>query len=85
MAMLKPEDEMVTIPPDTTEGKGMNLLSSLLLPLAGPEEFDLEVCLLYPPILPCVINSLYRIWTNSLHLFSFSLIPRNAKQTHSSD
>jgi hypothetical protein len=44
MAMLKPEDEMVTIPPSNEEGKGMNLLSFLLLPLAGPEEFDLEVC-----------------------------------------
>ncbi|KAG8718320.1 hypothetical protein FRC08_005466 [Ceratobasidium sp. 394] len=42
MALLKPEDEMVTIPPDPMEAKGMNLLSSLLLPLAGPEEFDLE-------------------------------------------
>ncbi|CAE6402487.1 unnamed protein product [Rhizoctonia solani] len=42
MAMLKPEDEMVTIPPSNEEGKGMNLLSFLLLPLAGPEEFDLE-------------------------------------------
>ncbi|KAL5633166.1 hypothetical protein ACGC1H_003605 [Rhizoctonia solani] len=42
MAMLKPEDEMVAIPPSTEKGKGMNLLSFLLLPLAGPEEFDLE-------------------------------------------
>ncbi|KAG8691602.1 hypothetical protein FRC11_015039 [Ceratobasidium sp. 423] len=42
MAMLRPEDETVTIPPGTEEGKGMNLLSFLLLPLAGPEEFDLE-------------------------------------------
>ncbi|EUC59763.1 cytoplasm protein, putative [Rhizoctonia solani AG-3 Rhs1AP] len=42
MAMLKPEDETVAIPPSTEEGKGMNLLSFLLLPLAGPEEFDLE-------------------------------------------
>ncbi|KAJ1306884.1 hypothetical protein OPQ81_007869 [Rhizoctonia solani] len=42
MAMLKPEDETVTIPPSPDKGKGMNLLSFLLLPLAGPEEFDLE-------------------------------------------
>ncbi|QRV74194.1 FAM203 family protein [Ceratobasidium sp. AG-Ba] len=42
IAMLKPEDEIVTVPPDTIGGKGMNLLSYLLLPLAGPEEFDLE-------------------------------------------
>ncbi|CAE6508764.1 unnamed protein product [Rhizoctonia solani] len=42
MAMLRPEDETVTIPPGIEEGKGMNLLSFLLLPLAGPEEFDLE-------------------------------------------
>ncbi|CAE6349961.1 unnamed protein product [Rhizoctonia solani] len=42
MAMLKPEVETVTIPPRNEEGKGMNLLSFLLLPLAGPEEFDLE-------------------------------------------
>ncbi|ELU43534.1 cytoplasmic protein [Rhizoctonia solani AG-1 IA] len=43
MAMLKPDDEMVTVPPSNEAGKGMNLLSFLLLPLAGPEEFDLEV------------------------------------------
>ncbi|CAE7216892.1 unnamed protein product [Rhizoctonia solani] len=42
LAMLRPEDEMIAIPPSTEEGKGMNLLSFLLLPLAGPEEFDLE-------------------------------------------
>lgn len=43
MAMLKPEDEMVSISPDTSLGKGMGILSFILLPLAGPEEFDLEV------------------------------------------
>ncbi|KAH7335202.1 hypothetical protein B0J17DRAFT_600898 [Rhizoctonia solani] len=42
MAMLKPEDETIAIPPGTEEGKCMNLLSFLLLPLTGPEEFDLE-------------------------------------------
>lgn len=42
LAMLKPEDEILAIPPSTELGKGMNLLSFLLLPLAGPEEFDLE-------------------------------------------
>ncbi|KAG8696292.1 hypothetical protein FRC09_008604 [Ceratobasidium sp. 395] len=42
IALLRPEDDMVTIPPNSDRARGMNLLSFLLLPLTGPEEFDLE-------------------------------------------
>ncbi|KAG8748350.1 hypothetical protein FRC10_005897 [Ceratobasidium sp. 414] len=58
VALLKPEDEMTTIPPDPAEAKGMNLLSFILLPLAGPEEFDLEACLAPSHHMPCDIDKL---------------------------
>ncbi|KAG6819178.1 hypothetical protein H0H93_014598 [Arthromyces matolae] len=41
-AMLSPESEKVTVPPSTTEAPGVDALPYILLPLAGPEEFDLE-------------------------------------------
>ena len=41
--MLSPETERVTVPPSNVEAPGMDILPYLLLPLAGPEEFDLEV------------------------------------------
>ncbi|KAK0203110.1 hypothetical protein DFS33DRAFT_1374967 [Desarmillaria ectypa] len=41
-AMLTPEDTLVAVPPSTVEAPGIGLLPYLLLPLAGPEEFDLE-------------------------------------------
>ncbi|KAJ3552983.1 hypothetical protein NM688_g3860 [Phlebia brevispora] len=50
-AMLLPETEMVAVPPSTVVAPGMDILSYLLLPLAGPEEFDLEVQDLLPPAL----------------------------------
>lgn len=34
---------MVTVPPSKKEASGIEALPYLLLPLAGPEEFDLEV------------------------------------------
>lgn len=53
-AILSPETENFTIPPSTVVAPGINILPYLLMPLAGPEEFDLEVkfsprtdCLLY--------------------------------------
>lgn len=41
--MLSPESTLVAVPPSTVEAPGMDILPYLLLPLAGPEEFDLEV------------------------------------------
>ncbi|KAI0719465.1 DUF383-domain-containing protein [Fomitopsis betulina] len=41
-ALLSPESERVAVPPSTVEAPGMDILPSVLLPLAGPEEFDLE-------------------------------------------
>ena len=41
--MLSPESTLVAVPPSTVQAPGMDILPYLLLPLAGPEEFDLEV------------------------------------------
>ncbi|EKM50543.1 uncharacterized protein PHACADRAFT_188105 [Phanerochaete carnosa HHB-10118-sp] len=41
-AMLLPDTEKVAIPPSDVEAPSMNMLPYLLLPLAGPEEYDLE-------------------------------------------
>ncbi len=42
--MLTPEDTLAAVPPSPVEAPGIDVLPYLLLPLAGPEEFDLEVC-----------------------------------------
>jgi hypothetical protein len=41
--MLSPDTETTTIPPSKVEAPGIDALPYILLPLAGPEEFDLEV------------------------------------------
>ena len=41
--MLLPETEQVAVPPSTKEAPGIDALPSILLPLAGPEEYDLDV------------------------------------------
>ncbi|KAI0832011.1 DUF383-domain-containing protein [Trametes gibbosa] len=41
-ALLTGEDERVTVPPSTIAAPGIDVLPYVLLPLAGPEEFDLE-------------------------------------------
>ncbi|OSX64123.1 hypothetical protein POSPLADRAFT_1045243 [Postia placenta MAD-698-R-SB12] len=50
-ALLLPESERVAVSPSTVEASGMEILPYLLLPLAGPEEFDLEDQELLPPAL----------------------------------
>ena len=42
-AMLLPETERVAVTPSTKEAPGVDALPAILLPLAGPEEFDLDV------------------------------------------
>ena len=42
-AILSPESTKVAVPPGTTEAPGIDALTSILLPLAGPDELDLEV------------------------------------------
>ena len=42
-ALLTEDIEKVAVPPSTVEAPGINILPYVLLPLAGPEEFDLEV------------------------------------------
>ncbi|KAF8056064.1 hypothetical protein FPV67DRAFT_1533379 [Lyophyllum atratum] len=41
-AILSPETIKVAVPPSATEAPGIDALPYILLPLAGPEEFDLE-------------------------------------------
>ncbi|CDO69660.1 hypothetical protein BN946_scf184851.g48 [Trametes cinnabarina] len=50
-ALLASENEKVTVPPSTVTAPGMDILPYVLLPLAGPEEFDLEDQELLPPAL----------------------------------
>ncbi|KAI8985535.1 DUF383-domain-containing protein [Trametes punicea] len=50
-ALLASEVEKVTVPPSTVAAPGMDILPYVLLPLAGPEEFDLEDQELLPPAL----------------------------------
>jgi len=42
-AMLLPETERAAVPPSTEEAPGIDALPAILLPLVGPEEFDLDV------------------------------------------
>lgn len=42
-AILLPEAERAAVPPSTEEAPGIDALPAILLPLAGPEEFDLDV------------------------------------------
>ncbi|KAF8184421.1 hypothetical protein BJ912DRAFT_974782, partial [Pholiota molesta] len=41
-AILSPESDLVAVPPSKVTAPGINALPYLLLPLAGPEELDLE-------------------------------------------
>ncbi|KAF8579914.1 DUF383-domain-containing protein [Ramaria rubella] len=41
-ALLSVEDAPIAVPPSTVSAPGVNVLPAILLPLAGPEEFDLE-------------------------------------------
>ncbi|KAF7798572.1 hypothetical protein EIP86_009794 [Pleurotus ostreatoroseus] len=50
-AMLSPDTEKFAIPPSTTVAPGMDVLPYLLLPLAGPEEYDLDEQELLPSAL----------------------------------
>lgn len=44
-AVLSADSDLVAIPPSTKKAPGVDVLPYILLPLAGPEEFDLEVLL----------------------------------------
>ena len=41
-AMLSPESDSVAVPPSEITAPGVDVLAAILLPLAGPEELDLE-------------------------------------------
>ncbi|EJF64058.1 hypothetical protein DICSQDRAFT_159976 [Dichomitus squalens LYAD-421 SS1] len=50
-ALLTEDTDKVVVPPSTVEAPGINVLPYVLLPLAGPEEFDLEDQEKLPPAL----------------------------------
>ena len=41
--ILSPDSVAVSVPPSKTTAPGIDALPYILLPLAGPDEFDLEV------------------------------------------
>ena len=47
-AILSPESEVVSVLPSKTTAPGIDALPYILLPLAGPDEFDLEVLICFP-------------------------------------
>ena len=47
-AILSPESQVVPVSPSKTTAPGIDALPYILLPLAGPDEFDLEVVIYYP-------------------------------------
>ncbi|KAG8891925.1 hypothetical protein FRC01_014444, partial [Tulasnella sp. 417] len=50
-ALLSSESDSVAVTPSTATAPGMNILPAILLPLAGPEEFDLDDVDKLPPSL----------------------------------
>lgn len=50
-AILLPDSESVSVPPSPEKAPGIEALPYILLPLAGPEEFDLEIQELLPAAL----------------------------------
>ncbi|KAG8936422.1 hypothetical protein FRC02_002253 [Tulasnella sp. 418] len=50
-AMLSAESESLAIPPSTVTAPGINVTPAILLPLAGPEEFDIDDQEQLPPSL----------------------------------
>jgi len=41
-AMLGSENDLIPVPPSTQPALGLNILPRILLPLAGPEEYELD-------------------------------------------
>jgi hypothetical protein len=80
---LSPETSKVVIPPSSIEAPGIDALPYILLPLAGPEELDLEVCKL-PPFLTLLNTEhsiLNRIKRNYSRHYSFFHLPKRGSQT----
>jgi len=67
-SLLAPEDERVTVPPSDIAAPGVNILPAILLPLAGPEEFDLEEQEKLPPSLQFLPRSKKREPDSALRL-----------------
>ncbi|KAH8104073.1 DUF383-domain-containing protein [Cristinia sonorae] len=67
-ALLSPETVKVAVLPSTVTAPGMDILPYLLLPLAGPEEFDLEDQELLPEALQFLPSTKTREPDQSLRL-----------------
>lgn len=65
-ALLSPETDLVIVPPSTIKAPGVDALPFILLPLAGPEEFDLEVPFLYCVL--CPVETYHRVARSSSSL-----------------
>jgi hypothetical protein len=79
--MYSSELERVAVPPSTVVAPGVGIIPYVLLPLAGPEEFDLEVGTAAYIFLQS-INKMHKHRTSNayLRLCSFFLIQRNGNQ-----
>ena len=49
-ATLSPESVVVSVPPSKTTAPGIDALPYILLPLAGSDEFELEVLIGFPSL-----------------------------------
>jgi hypothetical protein len=81
-ALLSPETSKVAITPPSIEAPGIDALPYILLPLAGPEELDLEVCQIFLLTPMNIKRSLLdRIKRNYPRYYSFSRLPKHGSQT----
>jgi hypothetical protein len=82
--MLSPETAQVAVSPSKVLAPGIDALPYLLLPLAGPDEFDLEVSLAVP-VSWKTTNTALRTKKSCYHLSNSSPQRRSASQIHPFD
>jgi hypothetical protein len=59
-AMLGSEDDLIPVPSSNQAALGLNVLPRILLPLAGPEEYELDVGPLR--CAACLLTNVYWWW-----------------------